>query len=236
VFGVPGRHHDKLEDNSLDALRPGGARRRLGRRAKRLILQTSQAVASRGVCHRARSRSRATSAPASAATSCGSEPDDRLASERWLSGQIQPSDGRGRKEALARWRPAEIHRHGDREPAGRLKLGYTARRRVCGLSRSDQHARAHAAKDSPSCRPRKRQDAGFRQAFACSSKRSWCPRSSANRDFLRRVSGGAREAVGCRRTRRIRLLRASVGTTARAGVAEDVHKLGLQQIDSLTAE
>ena len=214
LFGVPGRRHDALPDNSLEALKAWQARE---------DGWLDEAQADRSGDHR-RPRRCAPPTRSSAKRSRASIGARVCRYELWTVSQMngwQVQDGylvtiqpvgtdEARQDALARWsRAAEVHRHRDRQSArraqGRLLRAEGQRPH---RHRPDEHADRDA--DSRNRRSTRRRCATRRRSSRSSSTR-WSreqivPAFTRYRDFLRAgvPAGGARGDRASRPTRTAR--------------------------------
>ena len=245
VFGVPGRHHDKLSDNSLESLKAWEAREDgWAAEAKAIDPARITAPAIRA-------------AYAIARESIESDIGARVCrSEVWNVSQmtgwqvtygylvtIQPvGTEQARTEALARW--STLPHYLDTEIANLregLKLGYTAPKESVQIV-VDQISTLAATgpADSPFLSPAQRdKDPKFGQAFRSLLDKELVPAFKRYRDFLKNeYLAGAREAIAVSANPDgAACYAASVRYHSSLPMsAADVHALGLAQIDGLTAE
>src|SRR6266851_5071853 len=247
-FGVPGRHHDKLTDNSLDALKAWETR------------QDAWLAEAKAITPSAIATSPMRAAYAIARESLESTIGSRVCrSELWNVSQMtgwQVDDGylvtiqpvgseQARTEALARW--ALLPHYIDTEIVNLregLRLGYTAPKESVRIVIDQINSLVTAsAADSPFMSPVQRDkthgDPAFDKAFSALVSTQLVPAFKRYRDFLQKeYLAGAREAIAVSAN-------PQGGTCYAASVryhsslpamATDVHALGLKEMDSITAE
>ena len=245
IFGVPGRHHDKLTDNSLGALKAWeGKEDGWLSDAKAIDPTTIGSPALKA-------------AYAIAREALESDTGVRVCrNELWNVSQMtgwQVNDGylvtiqpvgteEARREALERWRA--LPRYLETEIANLregLKLGYTAPKGIVRIviGQVDGLMTSSPA-DSPFMSPVQRdKDPDFDKAFTALVTTELVPAFKGYRDFLEKeYLPGARETIAVSANPDgAACYAASVRYHSSLPVpAADVHALGLQQIDSLTAE
>jgi len=245
IFGVPGRHHDKLTDNSLDALKAWETREDGWlAEAKAIDPQTIGSPALRA-------------GYAIAREALESDVGVRVCrNELWHVSQMtgwQVDDGYlvtiqpvgtedARKEAMARW--GSLPHYLDTEIVNLregLRLGYTAPKGIVRIviGQVDGLISSQPA-DSPFMSPVQRdKDPEFDKAFTALVTHELVPAFKRYRDFLEKeYLPAARDAIAeSANPEGAACYTASVRYHSSLPVsAVDVHTLGLQQIDSLTAE
>jgi uncharacterized protein (DUF885 family) len=245
VFGVPGRHHDKLSDNSLESLKAWEARED-GWAAEAKAIDPARITAPA-----------VRAAYAIARESIESDIGARVCrSEVWNVSQMtgwQVTDGylvtiqpvgteQARTEALARW--SALPHYLDVEIANLregLKLGYTAPKESVQIVIDQISTLATTAPaDSPFLSPAQRdKDPAFSKTFRALLDKELVPAFKRYRDFLKNeYLAGAREAIAVSANPDgAACYAASVRYHSSLPMsAADVHALGLAQIDALTAE
>jgi uncharacterized protein (DUF885 family) len=244
-FGVPGRHHDKLTDNSLEALKAWEAR------------EDAWLVEAKAITPSAIATSPMRAAYAIARESLESNIGSRVCrDELWNVSQMtgwQVDDGylvtiqpvgneQARAEALARW--ALLPHYIDTEIVNLregLKLGYTAPKESVRIVLQQINSLVTAAAaDSPFMSPIQRdKDPAFDKAFSALVTGQLVPAFKRYRDFLQKeYLAGAREAIAVSANPQgSSCYAASVRYHSSLPVlASDVHALGLKEMDSITAE
>jgi uncharacterized protein (DUF885 family) len=244
-YGLPGRRHDRLPDNSLEALKAWHAKQdawladlrgidpsAIGDRPLRatyaIVRETLEGSAGARVCE----------------------------TERWSVSQmtgwhvdfgylvtIQPvGSSEARKDALARW--AALPGYIDTEIANLrdgLAAGYSSPQANVRIVVDQMNAlSAAAASDLPFLSPSQRdQDPEFQKAFSALVRERLLPAFTRYRDFLEKeYLPKAREAIAVSANPNgAACYDASVRAYSSLQVpAEEVHRIGLQQIEQLTAE
>jgi uncharacterized protein (DUF885 family) len=247
-YGVPGRHHDKLTDNSLDALKAWEAK------------EDAWLVEAKAIDPSAIATSPMRAAYAIARESIESSIGSRVCrDELWNVSQMtgwQVDDGylvtiqpvgneQARAEALARW--ALLPHYIDTEIANLregLKLGYTAPKESVKIVLDQINSLATApAADSPFMSPVQRDknpgDPAFDKAFTALVNTQLIPAFKGYRDFLQKeYLPGAREAIAVSANPEgSACYAASVRYHSSLPIlATDVHALGLKEMDGITAE
>jgi uncharacterized protein (DUF885 family) len=244
-YGVPGRHHDKLTDNSLDALKAWEAK------------EDAWLVEAKAIDPLAIATSPMRAAYAIARESIESDIGSRVCrDELWNVSQMtgwQVDDGylvtiqpvgneQARTEALARW--ALLPHYIDTEIVNLregLKLGYTAPKESVKIVLDQINSLATAsAADSPFMSPVQRdKDPAFDKAFTALVNTQLVPAFKRYRDFLQKeYLAGAREAIAVSANPQgSACYAASVRYHSSLPIlATDVHALGLKEMDGITAE
>jgi uncharacterized protein (DUF885 family) len=244
-YGVPGRHHDKLTDNSLDALKAWEAK------------EDAWLVEAKAIDPSAIATSPMRAAYAIARESIESNIGARVCrDELWNVSQMtgwQVDDGylvtiqpvgneQARAEALARW--ALLPHYIDTEIVNLregLKLGYTAPKESVKIVLDQINSLATApAADSPFMSPVQRdKDPAFDTAFTALVNTELIPAFKRYRDFLQKeYLAGAREAIAVSANPQgSACYAASVRYHSSLPIlATDVHALGLKEMDGITAE
>jgi uncharacterized protein (DUF885 family) len=241
-YGVPGRRHDRLTDNSLDALKAWDAREDAWMNEVRAIAPSAiQAAALRATL-----------------ATLGEELEGSIAvrvcrNELWNVSQmtgwhvedgylvtIQPvGTAENRMDALARW--GSLPHYIDTEIANLragIKAGYTAPKNIVRIV-VDQMS-ALVAADSPFFSPAQRDtDPEFKRTFTALVRQQLIPAFNRYRDFLsKEYLPAARESIAITANPDgAHCYEAAVRQHSSLPVsAARVHELGLQQIDALTAE
>ena len=244
-YGVPGRHHDRLADNSLDAMRAWEAR-------EDGWLRQLQAIDPSGI-QQAPLRATYAIARESLEASVGT----RLCrTELWKVSQMtgwQIDDGylvtiqpvgneQARQEALARWRT--LPKYIDTEMANLregIKLGYTAPKGSVRIVIDQvKTLAATPLADSPFGSPVKRDTSPeFRKQFTALVAGEINPAARRYAEFLEReYLPAAREAITvAANPNGAACYEASIRShSSSSKSSKEVHELGLQQIDRLAAE
>ena len=244
-YGVPGRHHDKLTDNSLDALKAWEAK------------EDAWLIEAKAIDPSAITTSPMRAAYAIARESIESNIGSRVCrDELWNVSQMtgwQVDDGylvtiqpvgneQARAEALARW--ALLPHYIDTEIVNLregLKLGYTAPKESVKIVLDQINSLATApAADSPFLSPVQRdKDPAFDKAFTALVNTQLVPAFKRYRDFLQKdYLPGAREAIAVSANPQgSACYAASVRYHSSLPIlATDVHALGLKEMDGITAE
>ena len=244
-FGVPGRHHDKLTDNSLDALKAWEAR------------EDAWLVEAKAIDPSLIAGPPMRAAYAIAREALESNIGSRVCrDELWNVSQMtgwQVDDGylvtiqpvgndQARAEALARW--ALLPPYIDTEIVNLregLKLGYTAPKESVKIVLDQINTLATASPaDSPFMSPVQRdQDPAFDKAFTTLVTSQLVPAFKRYREFLQKeYLAGAREAIAVSANPQgSACYSASVRYHSSLPVlATDVHALGLKEMDGITAE
>ncbi len=244
-YGVPGHHHDKLTDNSLDALKAWEAK------------EDAWLIEAKAIDPSAIATSPMRAAYAIARESIESNIGSRVCrDELWNVSQMtgwQVDDGylvtiqpvgneQARAEALARW--ALLPHYIDTEIVNLregLKLGYTAPKESVKIVLDQINSLATApAADSPFMSPVQRdKDPAFDKAFTALVNTQLVPAFKRYRDFLQKeYLPGAREAIAVSANPEgSACYAASVRYHSSLPIlATDVHALGLKEMDGITAE
>jgi uncharacterized protein (DUF885 family) len=246
LFGVPGRHHDGLPDNSLDALRLWQAREDVWLKA---LQQIDPAAINASSLRATQAILRETLEGAIGARVCRTE--------LWTVSQFvngwQVQDGylvtiqpvgtdEGRKDALARW--SKLPAYIDKEIANLregLKAGYSAPKGNVRLAIDQMNTLiatplAESPFDSPSVRDKTPE---FQRSFDLLVREQIVPAFARYRDFLQsEYLPAAREAVGVSANPNGA---ACYDATVRyfsslPRTAKEVHATGLEQVARLDAE
>jgi uncharacterized protein (DUF885 family) len=244
-FGVPARHHDALEDNSLDALKAWEAKED-AMVADAKAIDPSQITS--GTLRAAYAIARESLESDIQTRTCRNELWNVSQMTGWQVNYgylitIQPvGNEQARKEALARW--AALPTYLDTEIVNLregLKLHYTAPKESVRIVLDQVNALVTTgAADSPFMSPAQRdKDAAFDKAFATLFSTELVPAFKHYRDFLKNeYLAGAREDIAVSAN-------PDGGACYAASVryhsslpmsAADVHQLGLTQMESLDAE
>ena len=244
-FGVPGRHHDALEDNSLDALKAWETK-------EDAMLADAKAIDPSQI---ASGTLRA--AYAIAREALESDVQTRVCrNELWNVSQMtgwQVNDGylitiqpvgsdQARKEALARWEA--LPKYLDTEIANLregLRLHYTAPKESVRIVLDQINTLATTgAADSPFMSPAQRdKDAQFDTAFNALFTTQLVPAFKRYRDFLKNdyLSGAREDIAVSANPDGAACYAASVRYHSSLPIsAADVHQTGLTQMESLDAE
>ena len=203
-YGVPGRRHDRLSDNSLErarrVARAGGSMAR-GREGDRPRCGDRVATAARHVRHPARSAGVVGRVARVPHRVMEREPDDRLAGEPGVPrhDSARRSAMQARQDALARW--GSLPKYLDTEIANLregMKLGYTAPRHIVRIVIDQVRTLAASPPaDSPFATPgNSDKTPEFQKAFAALTMQQIVPAARRYADFLEReYLPAARETI-----------------------------------------
>lgn len=245
-YGVPGRRHDRLTDNSLDALNAWQAREDLWLKEANAIdpatIGSSQLRATHAIVQEAVESSIATRVCRGELWSVSQFVNGWQAAYGYLV-TIQPvGTDRARQDALARW--GALPKYIDTESANLrdgLKQGYSAPKGIVGIVIDQMDTLiATPLKESPFDSPSLRDKTPeFQKAFDALVRDQITPAFRRYRDFLQNeYLPAARETIAvAANPDGAACYDASVRSHSSLPLsAKDVHDIGLQEIDKLTAE
>lgn len=245
-YGVPGRRHDRLTDNSLDALNAWQAREDLWLKEANAIdpatIGSSQLRATHAIVKEAVESSIATRVCRGELWSVSQFVNGWQAAYGYLV-TIQPvGTDRARQDALARWRA--LPKYIDTESANLrdgLKQGYSAPKGIVGIVIDQMDTLiATPLKESPFDSPSLRDKTPeFQKAFDALVRDQITPAFRRYRDFLQNeYLPAARETIAvAANPDGAACYDASVRSHSSLRLsARDVHDIGLQEIDKLTSE